>query len=175
MHVTYFLPVLYAFAACLGSGGLHNLHGRPVFWAAVGGALGWLAYLLTLLFAPDLFAGFVSAAVVAFYAEVLARLQKRTVTTYLLIGIIPMVPGAGIYHTMEYCIQGNTALFIEEGLHTLGMAGALAIGILVVESTWRMIRQMQRRLIGTVPAHVGISYFGFGLGNAHLHGSRLGL
>ena len=58
-----------------------------------------------------------------------------------------MVPGAGIYHTMEYCIQGDTtALFIsEEGLHTLGMAGALAIGILVVESTWRMIRQVQRR------------------------------
>ena len=103
MDVTYFLPVLYAFVACLGFGGLYNLHGRPVFWAAVGGALGWLAYLLTLLFAPDLFAGFVSAAVVAFYAEVLARLQKRTVTTYLLIGIIPMVPGAGIYHTMEYC------------------------------------------------------------------------
>ena len=94
MDVTYFLPVLYAFVACLGFGGLYNLHGRPVFWAAVGGALGWLAYLLTLLFAPDLFAGFVSAAVVAFYAEVLARLQKRTVTTYLLIGIIPMVPGA---------------------------------------------------------------------------------
>ena len=145
MEPTYFLPVAYAFAACLGFGGLYNLHGKPVFWAAVGGALGWLAYLLTLLFAPDLFAGFVSAAAVAFYAEVLARLQKRTVTTYLLIGIIPMVPGAGIYHTMEYCIQGDTALFIEEGLHTLGMAGALAIGILVVESTWRMIRQMQRR------------------------------
>ena len=94
---------------------------------------------------PDFFAGFLSAAAVSFYAEVLARLQKSTVTTYLLIGIIPMVPGAGIYHTMEYCIQGDTALFISEGLHTLGMAGALAIGILVVDSTWRMIRLVQRR------------------------------
>ena len=147
MHIEAidFLPVLYAFVACLGFGGLYNLHGSPILWAAVGGALGWLVYLLTLLFAPDFFAGFLSAAAVSFYAEVLARLQKRTVTTYLLIGIIPMVPGAGIYHTMEYCIQGDTALFISEGLHTLGMAGALAIGILVVDSTWRMIRLVQRR------------------------------
>ena len=140
-----FLPCLYAFVGGIGFCVLFHLRGKEIIFTSLGGAAGWLAYLLTLLFAPDLFAGFVSAAVVAFYAEVLARLQKRTVTTYLLIGIIPMVPGAGIYHTMEYCIQGNTALFIEEGLHTLGMAGALAIGILVVESTWRMIRQMQRR------------------------------
>ena len=145
MEAIDFLPVLYAFVACLGFGGLYNLHGSPILWAAVGGALGWLVYLLTLLFAPDFFAGFLSAAAVSFYAEVLARLQKRTVTTYLLIGIIPMVPGAGIYHTMEYCIQGDTALFISEGLHTLGMAGARAIGILVVDSTWRMIRLVQRR------------------------------
>lgn len=145
MELSYFLPVAYAFAACLGFGGLYNLHGRPVFWAAVGGALGWLAYLLTLLFSMDIVACFISAAVVATYAEILARLQKRTVTTYLLIGIIPMVPGAGIYHTMEYCIQGNTMLFITEGLHTLGMAGALAIGILLVDSTWRMIRIVQRK------------------------------
>ena len=145
MEAIDFLPVLYAFVACLGFGGLYNLHGSPILWAAVGGALGWLVYLLTLLFAPDFFAGFLSAAAVSFYAEVLARLQKRTVTTYLLIGTIPMVPGAGIYHTMEYCIQGDTALFISEGLHTLGMAGALAIGILVVDSTWRMIRLVQRR------------------------------
>ena len=145
MEAIDFLPVLYAFVACLGFGGLYNLHGSPILWAAVGGALGWLVYLVTLLYAPDFFAGFLSAAAVSFYAEVLARLQKRTVTTYLLIGIIPMVPGAGIYHTMEYCIQGDTALFISEGLHTLGMAGALAIGILVVDSTWRMIRLVQRR------------------------------
>ena len=143
--LSYFLPVLYAFVACLGFGGLYNLHGRPIFWAAVGGAFGWFAYLMTLLFSSDIAACFVSAAVVAFYAEVLARLQKCTVTTYLLVGIIPMVPGAGIFHTMEYCIQGNTIMFLTTGLHTLGMAGALAIGILLVDSTWRMIRLFQRR------------------------------
>ena len=143
--LTYFLPVLYAFIACLGFGGLYNLHGSPLFWAAAGGACAWFAYLITLLFSSDITACFVSAAVAAAYAEVLARIQKHTVTTYLLVGIIPMVPGAGIFHTMEYCIQGDTIQFLATGLHTLGMAGALAIGILVIDSTWRMIRLLQRR------------------------------
>lgn len=145
MEGTYFLPVLYAFAACLGFGLLYNLRGKPLVWAAAGGALGWLVYLCTLLWAQDYLAGFFSAAAVAFYAEVLARVQKRPVTVYLLVGILPMVPGAGMYYTMEYCIQGDTARFVAEGLHTFGMAGALAIGILTVDSTWRMIRMVQRR------------------------------
>ena len=145
MDWTYFLPVLYAFIASLGFGGLYNLHGRaPLFWAAAGGALGWLAYLITLLAFPDVFAGFVSAAVVAAYAEVLARVQKRTVTTYLLIGIIPMVPGAGIYHTMEYCIQGETQRFLESLLHTFGVAGALAVGAVLVSSAVRLLTSFLR-------------------------------
>ena len=40
MDWTYFLPVLYAFIASLGFGGLYNLHGRaPLFWASAGGAV----------------------------------------------------------------------------------------------------------------------------------------
>ena len=129
MDWTYFLPVLYAFIASLGFGGLYNLHGRaPLFWAAAGGALGWLAYLITLLAFPDVFAGFVSAAVVAAYAEVLARVQKRTVTTYLLIGIIPMVPGAGIYHTAYALVSRNMEAFTLRGMQTLALAGAIALG-----------------------------------------------
>ena len=144
MEWTYFLPVLYAFIACIGFGLMYNMHGKNVFWAAVGGACGWLAYLLVLLFSSAYLAAFVSAAVVATYAEVMARVRKCTTLTFLLVGIIPMVPGKGIFHTMEYCIQGDTANFIATALHTLGIAGSLAIGILVIDSTWRMIRLFQR-------------------------------
>ncbi len=147
MDFNYFLPVLYAFIASLGFGGLCNLHGKHLFWAALGGALGWFSYLLTLHYSSVYPASFICAAVVAIYSEILARTQKCTVTTFLLIGIIPMVPGAGIFHTMEYCIQGDTANFITTGLQTLGIAACLAIGILVIDSTWRMIRNLQRKRI----------------------------
>lgn len=145
MDLNYFLPVFYAFIACLGFGGMCNLHGKHLLWASLGGAIGWFVYLLVLYYSSVYPASFVCAAVVAVYSEVLARIQQCTVTTFLLMGIIPMVPGAGIFHTMEYCIQGDTANFVDTGLQTFGVAASLAIGILVIDSTWRMIRILQRK------------------------------
>ena len=146
MDVTYFLPVLYAFVACLGFGGLYNLHGRPVFWAAVGGALGWLAYLLSApLVGSDLIQIFVASLVISIYSEVMARIRKCPVTGYLMIALFPLVPGGGIYYAMEYAINGETDLFLSTLLHTLGLAGSLAVGILLVSSAVRLVNGLLRR------------------------------
>ena len=53
---------------------------------------------------------------------------KAPVTGFLTIGILPLVPGGGIYYTMEYCVSGQTSQFIETGIHTFAIAGALAVG-----------------------------------------------
>ena len=50
----------------------------------------------------------------------------------------PLVPGAGIYNTMRYALQGDTGQFLQTGLHTLGIAGCLALGVLLVSSAVRM-------------------------------------
>ena len=41
-----FLPCVYAFVACAGFCVLFNIHGPGIFFCSLGGALGWLAYLL---------------------------------------------------------------------------------------------------------------------------------
>lgn len=61
------------------------------------------------------------------------------------IGILPLVPGGGIYYTMEYCVSGQTELFIETGIHTFAIAGALAVGVLIVSSLVRLFQMMQLR------------------------------
>lgn len=43
----YALPLLYSFGACAGFCILFNLRGKKVFFAALGGAVSWLVYLLT--------------------------------------------------------------------------------------------------------------------------------
>ena len=83
-------------------------------------------------------AGFIATVAITVYSEIMARIHKVPVTGYLLIALLPMVPGGGIYYTMEYCIAGNTQMFLETGLHTLGIAGALALGILLVSSLNRL-------------------------------------
>ena len=88
---------------------------------------------------------FIATVVITIYSEVMARIHKVPVTGYLLIALLPMVPGGGIYYTMEYCINGDMMNFMNTGIHTLGIAGALAIGILLVSACVRILNNIQRR------------------------------
>ena len=61
-----------------------------------------------------------------------AILLKTPVTVFLLTGIFPLVPGAGIYYTAYYFIQGENALSLANGISTFKVAVALAVGIALV-------------------------------------------
>lgn len=136
--MNYFLPCLYAFAACFGFSVVFNMRGKILLFASLGGALGWLVYLLCGPVQNDIIQFFFATIAISVYSEIMARVHKVPVTGYLLVSLLPLVPGGGIYYTMEYCIIGNTEMFLETGLHTLGIAGALALGILLVSSFVRL-------------------------------------
>ena len=53
-------------------------------------------------------------------------------TIFLLPGIFPLVPGAGIYYTAYYFLQGKQELFASKGVETFKVALALALGIALV-------------------------------------------
>ena len=138
------LPCIYAFFASFGFSYVFNLRGKNMFYAALGGGLSWFVYLLCRPLQNDIVQFFIATVVITIYSEVMARIHKVPVTGYLLIALLPMVPGGGIYYTMEYCIAGNTQMFLETGLHTLGIAGALALGILLVSSLNRLFGMPRR-------------------------------
>ena len=141
------LPCVYAFVACFADCFIVNIRGQMLFWAPLGASIGWLVYLLCGFFAQDLLCYFLATVVVSAYAELMARIKRVPATGFLLIGIFPMVPGGGIYYTMKYCIDGDTALFLETGIHTFGIAGCLALGVLVVTSILHLahtIRHMRQ-------------------------------
>ena len=81
--------------------------------------------------------------VISIYAEIMARVCKVPVTLFLTTAVLPLVPGGGMYYTMEYCVQGEMQLFAETGLHTLALAGAIALGIMLVSSLVRMWKVMK--------------------------------
>ena len=99
-------------------------------------------YVACMPLGNDLAQYLISTIIVSAYAEVMARVFKAPVTGFLTIGILPLVPGGGIYYTMEYCVSGQTAQFIETGIHTFAIAGALAVGVLVVSSLVRLVHTM---------------------------------
>lgn len=52
------------------------------------------------------------------------------VTVFLLTGIFPLVPGAGIYYTSYYFIMGDMSRFSQYGISTVKVAGSIVLGII---------------------------------------------
>ena len=134
--------LMQCLACFVGSTGfcmLLNLHGSGMFLCIVGGIFSLLSYrLFCYLGVSDLTAFFLAAAALSVYSEIMARVRKYPATSYLLVALFPLVPGADIYYTMDYAVRGNTDAFIRYGLHTGALAGTLAVGILLVSTAFRM-------------------------------------
>lgn len=138
--------VLFAFAASGAFAVIYNIRGPGVLICAFGGGLAWFSYLLSApLLHSDIAQTFVAALVISLYAEGMARIRKCPVTGYLLVAIFPLVPGGGIYYTMEHAMEGEVNAFLASFLHTLGLAGAIAVGVLLVSSAVRMWTAFRRQ------------------------------
>ncbi len=128
----------------LGFAALYNLHGKKLWIAGVGGMICWGSYLGFLALIQNGFMTNLLATVAATtYAEMMARVQKTPVTVYLISAIIPMVPGGTLYYTMNYAIAKEWDLFYSYGQKTLMIAAAMAGGIMIVSSFFRMYSQIR--------------------------------
>lgn len=139
--IAYSIPAscLFSFIGCIGFAILFNIHGPGGLLCAVGGLLSWAIYLIVLeLGGGDIAANFWSALFASVYSEIMARIRKYPAISYLVVSIFPMLPGAGVYYTMNYAVRGQMDLFASEGMHTAAIAGILAVGILLGSTTFRM-------------------------------------
>lgn len=110
-----------------------------------GGGVGWGVYLCAKdLGASLLIANFLAAVFISLYAEIMARIRKYPAFSYLIIALLPLVPGAGIYYTVEYLLQRNMTGSLSQGMETAMIAGILAVGMLGVSSVFRMISVAQQ-------------------------------
>lgn len=146
--VSYSAPVycLFAFLGCFGFCLLYNVQGLGALLCCLGGALGWLVYLLTQpVFGGSAFLSSLAAAVaVAAYAEIMARIRKYPATSYLVVSFFPLVPGLSIYQAMSYGISGDTQMFLERFIRTFGISGCLAMGALIVNTALRIVYHKKR-------------------------------
>ena len=127
------------FIGCSGFCILFNVHGRGMLLADIGGMLSWMVYLLCTALGCDVYAANLFAAVfAALYSETMARVRKCPAVNYLVISTLPMLPGAGVYYTMSLGLEGRMMDSVAKGLETVGVAGSLAVGILLVSTVFRL-------------------------------------
>ncbi|MBP3684755.1 MAG: threonine/serine exporter family protein [Oscillospiraceae bacterium] len=145
---SYGTQCFFAFLGCIGFMILFNVHGKGGFLCALGGALSWAVYLAAVEISGSEITGyFWSALFSSLYSEIMARIRKYPAISYLVISIFPMIPGAGVYYTMNYAVQGQMELFANKGMFTAAIAGIMAVGILLGSTVFRMYseRKMRRR------------------------------
>lgn len=136
---SFLIVALAALIGCYGFAILFNIHGPGGVLCALGGLLTWCAYSLFLRLGIGNIAAYFWATVVASaYSEAMARIRKYPAISYLVVSIFPLIPGAGVYYTMYYIVQGDMEAFADKGMQTLAIAGMMAVGILLVSTIVRM-------------------------------------
>ena len=124
----------------LGVNILFNIRGKKLIFASLGGLISWSVFLgLQPLFAGEAIRYLLSAAVVTIYGEVLARLEKTPTTTFLVPSVIPLIPGGALYYTMNYALNKQWSQFAQQAFYTLQLALCLAVGIIAVTTTVRLV------------------------------------
>ncbi|NLZ55767.1 MAG: threonine/serine exporter [Clostridiaceae bacterium] len=134
---------ILAFLSCIGFSILFRLRSTVMIAASFGGVISWISWRLSIISGmSQMTAVFIAALLLSLWAEIMARLHARPATIYLIVALIPLVPGGGIYLTMRALIDGNSEQFVSQGTHTLITAGSLALGILTVSSIARLISRI---------------------------------
>ena len=95
------------------------------------------SYLISALNVNLMLTLFSATLCFSIYSEIMARILKTTVTTFAISGLIPLVPGKGMYMTMLYLVNGDMAAAGSSGLTTLASAGIIALGIMVVSTFYK--------------------------------------
>lgn len=134
----YEVQNIATFIACAGFAIIFNIHGPGIAICAFGGMITWIVYCICNYLNCDIYNSYFFATITAaIYSEVMARIRKYPAISYLVVGIFPLIPGAGIYYTTSFLLQGDKDAFTQKALETIGIAGVIAVGILVVSTLVR--------------------------------------
>ena len=135
-------------AAMVGTIAFSLLFGVPrkyyAYCGLIGGA-GWGVYSAAgLLWAPAQSA--LAATIVVILLSRLAAVKERCpVTIFLISGIFPLVPGAGVYWTMYYMVTDQLYLAVQTGYTAVKVAVAIVLGIVFV---FELPQGLFRALVG---------------------------
>ncbi len=139
------IQVISAFIATAAFSILFYLPRKYILQAGLTGALGWFIYLLVYQNLNDKAnANLCATLLVAFIAHILARIYKTPVTMFLIPGIIPLVPGAGMYHIVYSFFYNQTESAVNYFFETFKMAGSIALGIFVIDTFFRVITNKKK-------------------------------
>ncbi|WP_425446012.1 threonine/serine exporter family protein [Dethiothermospora halolimnae] len=139
---------IYAFLSTIGFAVLFNIPKGSIIKSGFIGGIGWFVFLGVDSLSDSKMAGaFFAAVTVGVLGEFFARFFKKPATVFIIPGIIPLVPGAGMYDTMLAVIEKKFLTAIDIGAETIFIALSIASGIVISSSFSRILKKRRRKLL----------------------------
>lgn len=135
-------------AAFIGTVGFAALFGTPRRYylpCGFAGMMGWTVYIVLVWYTGLLSvagAAFFAALTVALVSSLLAVWRRCPTTVFLICGIIPLVPGGGIFWTAYYLVSDQLMLAATTGFTALKVTIAIAGGIITLTA---IVARLQKR------------------------------
>lgn len=131
-----FSQIFCSFVGTIGFAIMYNVPKKYYIACGFTGMAGWMMYYFINV-QRDLsttVASFFGALVVVLISRMLTVRLKCPITLFLISGILPLVPGAGIYNTVYYLVTNQLASAALKGIESLKIAFAIVMGIVIVVS-----------------------------------------
>lgn len=126
------IQFLVAMIATISFSVLFGVPRRYYPYCGIIGAAGWAVYCALLNASGAAIASFAATMAVIFLSRLAAIWQHCPVTIFLISGIFPLVPGAGVYWTAYYLVTDELELAVENGYQAVKIAFAIVLGIVFV-------------------------------------------
>jgi uncharacterized membrane protein YjjB (DUF3815 family) len=136
------IQVIGTFAAVMSVAITLGVPKKFLWYAGLVGAVGWLVYLLLGAAGASTVASmFVAALTVAMISHIFARVKKTPVTLFLIAGILPLVPGVGMYRIVYNLITSNNSQAAYYFSETMQIAGMIALAIFIMDTLFRIFQK----------------------------------
>lgn len=140
--MAFLIQFILAYLSTLGFTILFNIPRRNILAASFIGACGWLIYYAHHESnGSKIMAAFWGAFIAGVLGEIFARIKKEPATLFIIPGIIPLVPGAGMYYTMANIVDNNLSEAGKVGTETILIALSIAIGIILATSLSKVTKK----------------------------------
>ena len=125
-----------SFVGTIGFAIMYNVPKKYYIGCGVTGMAGWIVYLLVsgMNYVSAAVGSFFGAFIVVLISRMLSVKMRCPITIFLISGILPLVPGAGIYTTVYYIVTNQLTQAALKGIESLKIAFAIVMGIVIVVS-----------------------------------------
>ena len=129
--MTFIIQFIVAMIATISFAILFSAPKQELLFCGLSGAIGWLFYFIIVgAGLSPVFGSLIGTLILTLFSRTMAVIRTCPATMFLLTGIFPLVPGAGIYYTVYALINEENQAFSSNGLQTLEIALAITFGII---------------------------------------------